>query len=74
MHHKETGWEKLNWIDMAQDRVRWRAIGNAAMNRRFPYNAGNLLIAEEAEISQETLWSTKLFNPYRTNVENRVSS
>jgi hypothetical protein len=26
----------MNWIDMAQDRDRWRALLNAVMNLRVP--------------------------------------
>jgi hypothetical protein len=33
----------MDWIDMAQDRDRWRAVVSAVMNLRFPQNAGNLL-------------------------------
>jgi hypothetical protein len=30
-------WEGgLDWIDLAQDRDRWRALVNAVMNRQFP--------------------------------------
>jgi len=31
----EVGWG-IDWIDLAQDRDKWRALVNAIMNLRFP--------------------------------------
>jgi hypothetical protein len=29
---REVGWDGMDWIDLAQDRDRWRAYVNAVMN------------------------------------------
>jgi hypothetical protein len=36
MDLQEEGWEGVNWIDLAHDRDRWRAVVNAVMNLRVP--------------------------------------
>jgi hypothetical protein len=36
MNLQEVEWKGVDWIDMAQDRDRWRAVVNAVMNLRVP--------------------------------------
>jgi hypothetical protein len=33
---QEVGWEEMEWIDLAQDRDRRRAVANGGMNLRVP--------------------------------------
>jgi hypothetical protein len=35
MDLREIGWAGVEWIQLAQDRDRWRAVVNAVMNLRF---------------------------------------
>jgi len=42
MDRRKLGWG-MDWIDLAQDRYRWRALVNTIMNIQVPQNAWNLL-------------------------------
>jgi hypothetical protein len=33
---REIGWDGVDWIDMVQDRDRWRALVNKVLNLRVP--------------------------------------
>ena len=35
MDLREVGWKGMDWIDLAEDKERWRAVVNAVMNLRF---------------------------------------
>jgi hypothetical protein len=37
----EVTWGGMNWVVLAQDTERLRAVVNVIMNLRVPYNAGN---------------------------------
>jgi hypothetical protein len=36
MDLREIGWSGIDWIDLAQDRVQWRALVNKVMNLQVP--------------------------------------
>jgi hypothetical protein len=36
MDLREIGWGGMDWIDLAQDRVQWRALVSTVMNLRVP--------------------------------------
>jgi hypothetical protein len=42
MDLEEVGWGDVDWIGLAQDRNRWRALVNSVLNLRVPRNAGKL--------------------------------
>jgi hypothetical protein len=41
--NRETGWEGVVWIHLAQDRDQWRARVSTVMNLRFPQKMENFL-------------------------------
>jgi hypothetical protein len=38
----DIGWGGVDWIGLAQDRDKWRALVNEVMNIRFPSNTGKI--------------------------------
>jgi hypothetical protein len=44
MNLVEIGWVGVDWIGVAQDRDKRKALVNAVMNRRVPQHAGKLSI------------------------------
>jgi hypothetical protein len=42
MYLGEMGWGDVDWIGLAKDRNRWRALVNSVLNLRVPWNAEKL--------------------------------
>jgi hypothetical protein len=40
VHVQEVGCDGVDWVNLAQGRVRWRAVLNVVMKFWFPYNSG----------------------------------
>jgi hypothetical protein len=53
MDLRETGWDGMDWIDLAQDRDQWKALVNAVMKLWVPL--GISTVAAQLAGSQEGL-------------------
>jgi hypothetical protein len=60
MDRLEIGLNVVEWIGLAQDRYRWRALVNSVMNLRVRKNAGNYQVAAQLVASRVVLSSTEL--------------
>jgi hypothetical protein len=52
----------VDWIGLAQDRYRWRALVDSVMNIRVPQNAGKYRMAAQLVASRAVLSSMELVN------------
>jgi len=43
MYRKVTGWQDLDWTDLAQEKHKWQALINTVFKFRSPQSTGNLL-------------------------------
>jgi hypothetical protein len=55
----EIGLNVVDWISLAQDRYKWRALVDSVMNIPVPYNAGNYRMTAQLVASRAVLNSTK---------------
>jgi hypothetical protein len=56
----EVGWGDVDWIGLAQERDRWRALVNSVLNLRVPRNAGKLSSVLTTVTSRVVLSSKEL--------------
>jgi hypothetical protein len=67
------GWDDVDWIGLAQDRNRWKAVVNSVLNLRVPRNAGKLssgLASSDLSSSAQLHRVSQLFLlPHKCNYE-----
>jgi hypothetical protein len=56
----EIGWGGVDWIGLAQDRDKWRALVNAIMNLTVPKNVGRLSSGYTVGVPRVVLSSIEL--------------
>jgi hypothetical protein len=71
----EVGWGDVDWIALALDRDRWRALLSSVLNLRAPQNAGKLSSVQTSRdlsssahlhsVSYEVVWSIMSFKTRR---------
>jgi hypothetical protein len=66
----EVGWGDVDWIGLAQDRNRWRALVNSVLNLLVPRNTGKISsgLSSSGLSSSAQLHRVSLV-PYRRSVE-----
>jgi hypothetical protein len=71
MDFVEVGWGDVDWIGLAQDRDRWRALVNSVLNLRFYKMLGHYRVYKQLGISRVVLSSMELviWGKYPVNVE-----
>jgi hypothetical protein len=56
MNLQEAGCGGMDWIELDQDRDKWKSLVNSVMNLRVSYNAGNFLTGfKPVSFSRRTL-------------------
>ena len=55
MDLQQVGWEGMDYIDLARDWDRWRALVNAVMNLWVSYDVGTFWLTEDLLASQKGL-------------------
>jgi hypothetical protein len=68
----EVGWGDVDWIVLAKDRNRWRALVNSVLNLQVPINAGKLSSGLTLMSSRVVLSSIELVSYLVAKCKNNV--